>query len=135
MFYGWLIDWLTDSTVQGLTKWLNDLIGWLIDWITDSTVQGLTNWLNDLWLKLMIDSLTDSTVQELTIWLNDLWLIDWLTDWLTNTLKQWFTNVTVKGKTNTNGKPLEWEKRTDNEWLVNSLQSFEMVWLTVRTDE
>ena len=126
MFYGWLIDWLTDTTVQGVTKWLNDLIGWLIDWITDSTVQGLTNWLNDLWLKLMIDWLTDSTVQELTIW---------LTDWLTNTLKQWFTNVTVKGKTNTNGKSLEWEKRTDNEWLVNGLQSFQMVWLTVQTDE
>ena len=86
MFYGWLIDWLTDTTVQGVTKWLNDLIGWVIDWITDFTVQGLTNWLNDLWLKLMIDWLTDSTVQELTIWLNDFWLIDWLTDWLTNTL-------------------------------------------------
>ena len=40
MIYGWFIDWLTDSTVQGRTKWLNDLINWLIDWIADSTVWG-----------------------------------------------------------------------------------------------
>ena len=36
MIYGWLIHLLTDSTVQGHTKWLNDLINWLSDWITDS---------------------------------------------------------------------------------------------------
>ena len=31
--YGPLIDWLTDSIIQGLPNWLNDL--WLIDWLTD----------------------------------------------------------------------------------------------------
>ena len=76
VIYGWLIDWLTDSTVQVLTNWLNDL--WLVDWLTDPTVQVLTNWLNDLWLFNL---------------LNSLWVIDWLTDstlWGTDQLTEWF---------------------------------------------
>ena len=39
--------------------------------------------------------------------------------------------MTVKGKTNTNEKPLEREKHD----VVNSLQSFQTAWLTFRTDE
>ena len=77
MIYGWLIDWITDSFVHGLTNWLNDY-SWLIDCLTDSTVQVLNNWLNDLWLFNL---------------LNSLWVIDWLTDstlWGTDQLTEWF---------------------------------------------
>ena len=71
MIHGWLINWLTDSTVRGLTNWPNYL--WLVDWLTDLTYQltklfiagSLTNWLYFA-----------GTNQ----WLNDLWMIDWLTD-------------------------------------------------------
>ena len=85
IIYGWLIDWLTDSTVQGLSNWceisgqLNCLsgdwpnywmfYGWLIDWITHSTEWFQANWIR--W--------------GLIIWVNDLWQIelfgDWPTDW------------------------------------------------------
>ena len=39
--------------------------------------------------------------------------------------------VTVKGKTDTNGKPFKQQKHTDDERLLNGLT----VWLTIRTDE
>ena len=87
----WLIelsgDWPTDSMIEG----------WLIDWLTDSTLRILTNWLNHLWLidwltywlycprtkQLMRDfRLTELSVRGLTKLLNVLWLIDWLNNWL-----------------------------------------------------
>ena len=105
MIDGWLNDWLTDTTVWGLTEWLNDF--WLIE-LSRDIVQDLTNWLNDLWLIelfgdwptdwmsfcWLIDWVTDSTVQGLANWLNDFWLIGWLTNWLycpgTGQLTEWF---------------------------------------------
>ena len=79
MIYDWLIDPVTDSTVQGLSNWLNDL--WLILWQKKKTVLELTN-------------KTDSTFLRLTNWLNDLWLVDWLTNWLyypkTDQHTEWF---------------------------------------------
>ena len=36
-------------------------------------------------------------------------------------------NCDWKGKTDTNRKPFEWEKRTDNEPLMNGLQSVRTV--------
>ena len=56
--------------VRELVKWLNVL--WLIDRLTDSTVQELTNWLNDLWL---VDWHTDVGL-ILFYWMND--LLSWL---------------------------------------------------------
>ena len=65
MVYGWLIDRVTDSTIQGLTNWLIDL--WrLIDKLADSTIWGQANWLNDLWLAGWLKEKTDFTVLELT---------------------------------------------------------------------
>ena len=90
----WLVGWISDSTVQGLTNWLNDL--WLVDWqnnITDATVR------TDHWSKLFMagwltDWLTFCTVWRLTNWLNGLWLVDWLTNWCycltTNQHSEWF---------------------------------------------
>ena len=94
MIYSWLIYWISDSTVQGLTigpkynmsGWLSDYLTlmsgnlptdwmiycWLIDWIPDSTVQGLTNWLNDL---LLIDCLTTVVATAVTLTSGD-----WPTD-------------------------------------------------------
>ena len=77
---------------------------WLIDPVTESAVQGLSNWLNDLWQKkncpgtdqLMsgLTNKTDSAVLRLTNWLNDIWLVDWLTNWLyypkTDQHTEWF---------------------------------------------
>ena len=60
MIYGWLTDWLTDPTVQGLTNLLNDLslVDWLIllgnafyslkYYVTGTAVRELTNTLTDL---------------------------------------------------------------------------------------
>ena len=80
----------------------------MIDPVTDSTVQGLSNWLNDLWLVLWqkkklscpdqlmsaVTNKTDSIVLRVTNWLNDLWLVDWLTSWLyypkTDQHTEWF---------------------------------------------
>ena len=112
MIYGWLSDWISDSTVRAMSNWVNDLwliklsgdwpsdwmiYGRLINWVTDSTVQGLLT--DRMIYGGLIDWLTDSTVQGLTNWLNDFrlielsgnwssnwmiygWLIDWLTDWM-----------------------------------------------------
>ena len=102
MIYGWLIDWVTDFTVWGLTIWLNYFLGWLIDWVTDFTVWGLTNWLNDLWLVnwlsnwfycLGTDQLTEWFPIELSrFWPND-WMINgWLIDWLINSTVRELTN-------------------------------------------
>ena len=45
---GWLTDYLTLMSGNLPTDWM--VYCWLIDWIPDCTVQGLTNWLNDLLL-------------------------------------------------------------------------------------
>ena len=41
--------------------------------------------------------------------------------------------MTVKGKAETNGKPFERQKRTDDEWLTNSPWSVRTVCLNDRT--
>ena len=52
MIYGWLTDWLTDPTVQGLTNWLNDLwlVAWLSNWPYCPGTDQLTEWLMAGWL-------------------------------------------------------------------------------------
>ena len=88
MISGWLINWVTDSTVWGLTNWLNDL--WLIDWLSNWLYCLGTYHLTQLFFGWLIDWVTDSTVRELTNWLNDLWLVDWLTDWPGLLTQAWF---------------------------------------------
>ena len=102
MIYGWLIDWVTDCTVRGLTNWLNDLclIDWLSNWLYCLGTDQLTEWFpielsgfwpNDLMINgWLIDWLINSTVRELTNWPNDLWLVDWLTDWPVLLTQAWF---------------------------------------------
>ena len=122
MVYGWLIDRVTDSTIQGLTNWLIDL--WLVDWQTSWLyslgTDQLTEWLMAGCLKekltplswnwpnnwmiygSFIDRITDSTVR--TDQLN--WLYcsetDQLTEWLmVGWLIGWLTDSTVRRLTNT----------------------------------
>ena len=122
MVYGWLIDRVTDSTIQGLTNWLIDL--WLVDWQTSwlycLATDQLTEWLMAGCLKekltplswnwpnnwmiygSFIDRITDSTVR--TDQLN--WLYcpetDQLTEWLmVGWLIGWLTDSTVRRLTNT----------------------------------
>ena len=78
-----LANWLNNFRLIELSgDWPTDwkIYGWLIDWITDSTVRQLTNWLNDLWL---IDLLTNWLYSQDTDQLTESFMADWLTDLLT----------------------------------------------------
>ena len=107
MISGWLINWVTDSTVRGLTNWLNDL--WLIDWLSNWLYCLGTDHLTQLFFGWLIDWVTDSTVWGLTNWLNDLWLVNWLSNWFyclgTDQLTEWF--------------PIELSGFWPNDWMIN----------------
>ena len=94
--FDWLTEYLTllsrDWPSHGMMYIYLPLYGWLIDWLADSTVRGLTNWLNDLWLVYWLTNwLYCLKTDQHTEWWN---LVDWLNKWLhcprTDHQSKWF---------------------------------------------
>ena len=110
MIYSWLIYWISDSTVQGLTIgpkylwvvgwvtiWLNDLllVDWLNTWLYCPGPDQLTEWFIADWLFNYSCSYScNSNIWGLTNWLNALCLVYWLNYRMycpgTNQATEWF---------------------------------------------